>query len=186
VEGNTAQPLAREAVNPYAAPADSSSAAAAPALAGAALATPSSRLSAHVLDWLTYLLAAVPGGVLGGLLSLALHFPNEPDWIRESASLFAFGLGALTSLIMYLYQCRLIATSGQSLGKRWKQIRIVLDDGTAPGFWRGVVLRSWVLMLFRFIPLLGNVISLVDILMIFGAGNRCLHDRLAGTRVIKD
>jgi uncharacterized RDD family membrane protein YckC len=186
VKSNTAQQLAPEAVNPYAAPADTSSAAGQPALASTQLARPSSRLSAHFLDVLTYLLAAVPGGAAGGLLSFALHFPKEPDWVRENAPIFAFGLGALTSLIMYLYQCRLVATSGQSLGKRWKHIRIVLEDGMPPGFWRGVVLRSWVLTLFRFIPVVGNVISLVDALMIFGAGNRCLHDRLAGTRVIKD
>ena len=134
---------------------------------------------------LTYLLAAVPGGAVAALLSLALHFPNEPGAVRESASAFAFGLAGLSCLVLYVYQCQLVATSGQSLGKRWKRIRIVREDGTPPGFWRGVVLRSWLLTPFRFIPMLGNVVSLLDALMIFGAGNRCLHDRIAGTRVIR-
>jgi len=186
VKGNTARQLAPEAINPYAAPAETSTPAGQPARPGTELATPSARLGAYILDVLTYLAAFVPGAVAGALLGLNFHFPNDDGSPRDGASMFAAGLGGLTCLAMYLYQCQLVATSGQSLGKRWSQIRIVLDNGEPPGFWRGVVLRSWLLALFRLIPVLGNVISLFDTLMIFGAGNRCLHDRVAGTRVIKD
>jgi hypothetical protein len=34
------------------------------------------------------------------------------------------------------------------------------------------------------IPFVGNFVGLVDALMIFGEDHRCLHDRIAGTRVI--
>jgi hypothetical protein len=34
------------------------------------------------------------------------------------------------------------------------------------------------------IPMIGAVVALANILFIFGKEQRCLHDRLAGTKVI--
>jgi uncharacterized RDD family membrane protein YckC len=94
-------------------------------------------------------------------------------------------VGVLTGLLFYIYQCQLIATTGQSLGKRWSDVRIVLENGEPPGFWRGVVLRSWALFPLRLIPGFGSILGVVDSLMVFSEGRRCLHDRIAGTRVLK-
>jgi hypothetical protein len=62
----------------------------------------------------------------------------------------------------------------------------VTTDGDAPGFWRGVFLRSWVVAVLGAVPMLGSLISLVNALLVFSEGRRCLHDRIAGTRVLKD
>jgi uncharacterized RDD family membrane protein YckC len=184
VKSNTAGQLGAEALNPYASPADTATGAAQPALEHAQLATPSSRLGAHILDMLLLMLAALPGGGLGGLLGASFEF--EQDGVNTSgAPALAMGFAGLTMCAFYCYQCYLIAGQGQSLGKRWSYIRIVLEDGSPPGFSRGVLLRSWLLGLMRVIPVVGPVISLVDTLMIFSEGHRCLHDRLAGTRVEK-
>jgi len=45
-------------------------------------------------------------------------------------------------------------------------------------------LREWVIAGIGFIPGIGTIVSLVDVLMIFGQDQRCLHDRIAGTKVI--
>jgi uncharacterized RDD family membrane protein YckC len=75
----------------------------------------------------------------------------------------------------------LIARDGQSLGKRWVDIRIVDASGRPPGFWAGVVLRIWAIaVVAQFIPPL----PLMDVGFILVKGRRALHDHLAGTRVV--
>jgi uncharacterized RDD family membrane protein YckC len=84
-----------------------------------------------------------------------------------------------------IYQWTLIARTGQTIGKKWMRIRIVKVDGSSVGFGDGVALRDWVMRGVGFIPCVGGIISLVGILMIFSDGHRCLHDQIAGTKVIK-
>jgi uncharacterized RDD family membrane protein YckC len=181
VKVNTAEQLGAEPLNPYTAPADTSTPVGQNDQGGE-LATPSSRLAAQIIDNLLFLAAAMPGGVVGAILGSSFQFGSDKD---DSAIVMAGALGLLTGLLFYIYQCQLIAGTGQSLGKRWSHVRIALEGGEPPGFWRGVVLRSWALFLLRIIPGLGYIVNLVDSLMVFSEGRRCLHDRIAGTRVLK-
>jgi uncharacterized RDD family membrane protein YckC len=176
MERNTARRLEVETLNPYAAPSNQNTKGpAAPSLNNDPLATRGSRLGAYMLDALLALLAFLPGAVVGAVVM---------GVDEKNTGFLAFG--ALTWLIFEIYQWHLVATTGQSLAKRWGNIRIVDSEGNAPGFVRGVLLRSWVMGLLRFIPAVGSVVSLVDCVMIFGDEQRCLHDRLAGTRVVQD
>jgi hypothetical protein len=52
-------------------------------------------------------------------------------------------------------------------------------------FVTGVLLRNWLFMLLQYIPGLGSVSGLVDPLFIFRADRRCIHDFVAGTKVIQ-
>jgi uncharacterized RDD family membrane protein YckC len=88
-------------------------------------------------------------------------------------------------LPLSIYQWMLIARTGQSIGKKWLRIRIVKLDNSPVGFGDGVMLREWITRGISFIPCVGAIISLVGYLMIFGSERRCLHDRIAGTKVIK-
>jgi uncharacterized RDD family membrane protein YckC len=91
-------------------------------------------------------------------------------------------LGWLGLLIV---QVVLLSTSGQSLGKRIVGIRIVrYEDESNPGFVGAWLLRSLVPGLIAAIPCFGMIFSLVDIMCIFGVERRCLHDLIAGTKVI--
>ncbi|MEO8180664.1 MAG: RDD family protein [Deltaproteobacteria bacterium] len=184
VKGNTARTLESEAVNPYAAPADTASAQGPSLSRGAQLATRSSRLGASLLDLVLYFGAAMPGVLVGTLLDSSLGVPKDDGTTQQGVGIVAGAV--LTCLVLHAYQCYLIATNGQSLAKRWLRIRIVRENGEAPGFLKGVVLRSWVLALLRVVPMVGHIVGLVDTLMIFGDDQRCLHDRIAGTRVIQD
>lgn len=90
----------------------------------------------------------------------------------------AFGL----FFLVLCYQVWLLATRGQTIGKRIMRLRIVRQGtGELPGFGRAVGLRCWLNIALTMIPLY----SLLDVLFIFREDRRCLHDLLAGTDVVK-
>jgi uncharacterized RDD family membrane protein YckC len=65
-------------------------------------------------------------------------------------------------------------------------IRIVsFDDESNPGFVKAFLLRVFVNGLIGAVPFVGFVYSLVDIFFIFRDDRRCLHDLIAGTKVVK-
>ena len=131
--------------------------------------------------------------LVDGLLALALTIPwiiflSAMDWVSldefKQTSFAALKL-VPGELPIAIYQWYLVAHTGQTIGKKWMRIRIVKVDGSPVGFGDGVVLRDWVMRGIGFIPCLGGLISLVGILMIFGQERRCLHDHIAGTKVVK-
>ncbi len=98
---------------------------------------------------------------------------------------FAAAVGGLFALMFLGYQWYLIAATGQSLAKRFLRIKIVKMDGSSPGFVSGVLLREWLLGAIGLIPTIGPVIGLANSLWIFGGERRCIHDLIAGTRVVR-
>jgi uncharacterized RDD family membrane protein YckC len=79
----------------------------------------------------------------------------------------------------------LLARRGQTVGKWLVGTRIVYasDDGL-PTLTTTLGARYGVLWVINLIPFVGNVFGLVDVLFIFRADRRCLHDLIAGTKVI--
>jgi uncharacterized RDD family membrane protein YckC len=75
---------------------------------------------------------------------------------------------------------------GQTVGKRLLGIRIVrVQDDANPGFVHAVLLRSVVPIIIRAIPMFGLGFWLVDVGCIFRTDKRCLHDLIAGTKVVQ-
>ncbi len=107
----------------------------------------------------------------------------------DRTGLFALGgatvLGGLGALAVAIYQWVLISRTGQSLGKKWSGIRIERVDGGQVTFSNGVFLRNWVTKLIGSVPYLGAIFQLVDCLFIFRDDRRCIHDHIAGTRVVR-
>ncbi len=86
------------------------------------------------------------------------------------------------SLLYAGYQIYLLTTQGQTFGKQIMGIKIVkVDSGRNGGFTTNVLLRSVLNSIIGFVPLY----SLVDIFFIFREDRRCIHDLIAGTRVIR-
>ena len=103
-----------------------------------------------------------------------------PRMILGSRLLF---LGGLIVLILQLWW---LSTRGQTIGKRAMGIKIVrVEDETNAGFVRAVLLRNFVPLIISFIPLVGLIFSITDILFIFRADRRCVHDLIASTKVVK-
>ena len=152
------------------------------------LADRGTRLGAVLIDGLLAVAAALPAGVvlmflLFGAQSSSLATRGD----METLGYATVGVGVLMVLMVLafmIYQWYLIATTGQSLAKRWLGIKIVRIDGSPLGFVNGVILRSWVIGALSNIPVLGAIVALVNPLMIFGEERRCLHDHIAGTRVV--
>jgi uncharacterized RDD family membrane protein YckC len=92
------------------------------------------------------------------------------------------GIGAFAITIVNWV---MISQSGQSIGKKIVGTRIVRLDGTLPGFGYGVAMRNWVPGFISNIPYVGFVFAIANILFIFGNERRCIHDHIAGTRVVE-
>lgn len=154
------------------------------------LAERTTRLGAYLLDSLVLFASAIPL-VFILTLSIAERAAKRGGFSVDSTSGLAFEalVGALVGPIpLTLYQWYLIATRGQTLGKKWTGIKIVKSDGSPVDFTSGVLRRNWLLSIPSVIPTFGGglsvIISLIDPLMILGDGRRCLHDLIADTKVI--
>jgi uncharacterized RDD family membrane protein YckC len=94
------------------------------------------------------------------------------------------GLATLGFLALLGIQLYLLSVNGQTIGKWVLNQRIVkIETGENGGFVTNVLLRTLVN------GLIGSVIpfySLVDYCFIFRDDQRCLHDLIAGTTVIKE
>jgi uncharacterized RDD family membrane protein YckC len=77
----------------------------------------------------------------------------------------------------------MLVRTGQTLGKRFLRIRIVREDGTRAGFIRGYVLRDVVFKMLCSLPVVGLILLVADIVSLWRADGRCIHDRMAGTKV---
>ena len=98
--------------------------------------------------------------------------------------------------VPFALQWWLITRRGQSVGKILLRTRVVMADGSLPGFVHGVALRVWPVLAATILPsllpvtaggglqMLGLLVAIVDGLAIFSAGRRCIHDRMAGTYVV--
>jgi uncharacterized RDD family membrane protein YckC len=81
-----------------------------------------------------------------------------------------------------IVQVVLLSRDGQTIGKRFLDIRIVsFETGQNAGFGANVVMRAWVNFLLNVIPFYG----LADVLFIFRDDQRTIHDLIAGTHVVE-
>jgi uncharacterized RDD family membrane protein YckC len=146
-------------------------------------ATRLSRLGAVLVD---YLVGFAPLGAIFLMLPILLLRGGT------SALLILLGLAVLVGLAVLITQIVLVARHGQTIGKKVLGIRMITSDGDIPSVWRVFFLR-WL----PFVVLagivdymvkmrgIGNLVLVVDALLIFQPNRRCLHDLLAGTHVIK-
>ena len=135
---------------------------------------------ARVIDNILLIVACVPAAV--PLIESSTFARGFRGGLSLPPMTYALGL---IPLALVCYQWFLITTRGQTLGKKWLGIKVIRLDGSPVGFVHGVLLREWILSFARIIPYVGNVIGLVDVLMIFGDERRCMHDQIAGTRVVQ-
>jgi uncharacterized RDD family membrane protein YckC len=144
-----------------------------------ALATRNSRLLAQLLDSLVVSLPVFVTMII--YLFFMLGEGAEAD-TRGLIGGLLFSLAFLMTLGVLGYQAYQTTRTGQSIGKRMMGIRVVRGDGSRADFVRVVLLRNVV-------PYLINVgcglFGLIDTLFIFSEEQRCIHDHIADTRVVK-
>jgi uncharacterized RDD family membrane protein YckC len=79
----------------------------------------------------------------------------------------------------------LVATNGQSIGKRLVGIKVVRTDGSRASFARIFLLRNVVNGLPILLPYVGLLYQLIDPLLIYQESRQCLHDKIADTSVVR-
>jgi uncharacterized RDD family membrane protein YckC len=100
------------------------------------------------------------------------------------------GPGFVITVLALLAWCGitawLVATSGQTIGKRMVGIKVVRTDGSHASFGRIFLLRNLVSSLPALLPFVGLLYQLViDPIFIFQDSRRCLHDLIADTTVVR-
>ena len=148
-------------------------------------------VSGQLADRWPRLLAAIVDGILQIAIMFPLaYFAGLFDEIRRSASagepapfsvyalLLVFGI-----LIFWLLHGYLLATQGQTIGKRLLKIRIVGTDDGKVSVAKLLFLRQLPVQVLSILPVAMYLVW-IDILFIFGKSRRCVHDRLAGTKVV--
>ncbi len=150
------------------------------------------RLGAVILDNVIAISCAAPGLLVLGMsflrAVLVVSRGGEPDFSEIEVfhlvlGLILLGVGGLGLLIVQVW---LLATRGQTIGKKLLKIRIVREPGhAAAGFVHAWLLRNFVTGFIRAVPWIGFVFTLVDVCFIFRDDRRCLHDLIAGTKVVQ-
>jgi uncharacterized RDD family membrane protein YckC len=119
---------------------------------------------------------------LGGLMAAGQMSPQ--DLVEVMTSAMTRSIPYLAGLV--LVQATLLTVRGQTIGKILTRIRVVrARDGSPAGFLHGFLLRGFVPRCLRHVPLVGMLFWLVDNCFIFREDQRCLHDLMAGTKVVK-
>lgn len=93
-------------------------------------------------------------------------------------------LECVAAAVWFVLNGPLLATKGQTIGKKAVGTRIVDLQGGLPPLSHLLALRYIVPWLVGAVPFLGGLFSLADALLVFGPERRCIHDYLAGTRVV--
>jgi uncharacterized RDD family membrane protein YckC len=143
----------------------------------AALAGRGKRLGGVIIDALIVAVILVPIMFVTG--AFRMMFGGGYSFGRQA------GYGLLGCGIWLVLNWRLLERSGQTIGKKALGMKIVDLSGALPPFGKLVALRYVLPILIAQIPFLGGLFSLADALFIFGPERRCIHDYLAGTRVVE-
>ncbi|HEX7235714.1 MAG TPA: RDD family protein [Gammaproteobacteria bacterium] len=134
------------------------------------------RLAAAMVDGVLSLFVSLPLVFYTGYLEKALA--GTVDYVTGYA-ISLVGLAMFAAMHGYL-----LVKHGQTIGKRWVGTRIVnVSDGRVPTI-RALLVRYATMKLVAYIPLVGGLFALVNILFIFRRDRRCLHDLAAGTKVV--
>ena len=171
--------------NPYAPPqAEVRDAPAAPPIKGTS-ATRTLRLTGAMVDGVASAVFVVPFMVFTG------------DWTAALSGSLSYGTIALGSFAVFTaMHGYLLATRGQTIGKWLVGTRIVrADNDEAPTLARtlglrygtlaiGPVATAAVLVLNGVMLYIPIAFGLIDVALIFRRDRRCLHDLIAGTKVV--
>ena len=144
------------------------------------LASRGKRLAAAVLDIFIFFPLVVLVAQPLGLINISDPAKMQGFNLDQTMQLFIIG-----QVLFLLVQGYLLHTQGQTIGKKMLKIRIVSLDDELLGIGQLYFVRYLTFSLIAQIPIIGALISMVNVLFIFGQDRRCLHDRLAGTKVIE-
>jgi len=136
--------------------------------------------------------ARLLGAILDGVIAMLIIFPIfflvgffEAMSSGQLTPATSIWMGVIGMGIFLLINGYLLANYGQTVGKRIVGTQIVdYQNSRILSLGKIFLLRYLPFWVVGQIPLIGGIISLVNPLFIFGSERRCLHDYVAGTKVI--
>lgn len=162
--------------NPYAAP--SAELELAPDESTIELATRFSRFLGAVVDGVIGAIVAVPFFILVGP-TFGFEFGQQPGMtFNILATIYGF-------ILFALIQSYFLKANGQTIGKKLTGIKIVSTQHADVSVGEILGMRYLPISLITMLPIVGQILPLVDALFIFKKDRRCIHDMIAGTCVIK-
>ena len=139
----------------------------------------SARLGAAIVDGLIFTAMVYLPMLIGSVFAAA----GAESGNTAAAGFFLFSMGfTLVGFVVWTWlTIRQMRDTGQSLAKKYFNIKVVLSDGSPASLgtliWKRNV-PTWILSI---IPLYG----FIEVLFIFGERRQCLHDRMADTIVVE-
>lgn len=135
------------------------------------------RLWASLIDGLIMMVIVMPVMYLTG------GFDGVSEGVQPSLG-YSLLIGLLGIVVFILINGKLLSTSGQTIGKRTIGIKIVTLSGDLPSVKGHLLKRYGVYFLLGQVPIIGQLLSMANVLVIFGKQKRCGHDFVAGTTVV--
>jgi uncharacterized RDD family membrane protein YckC len=136
------------------------------------------RLAAAIIDSLILGLVIWPYAMSTDYWTRAMQDQIEMSDLLQLSLVSLLGFLVLHGYLLHKY--------GQTIGKRLLGIRIVsATDGQIVSLGKIFGLRYVPIQIASVIPVVGNILPIIDVLFIFREDRRCLHDLIAGTKVIK-
>lgn len=135
------------------------------------------RFVGALIDGIILLAILVPLMFVGGYFTMVMS-GQQPGFGTQ------IGWGVVGIVVFIVVQGYPLKATGQTWGKKLLKMKIVDLDGKQPEFTRLLALRYLSTQVISLIPVAGGIYSLVNVLFIFGEDRRCLHDKIASTRVV--
>lgn len=133
------------------------------------------RLAAAIVDTIIAMLVIVP----------LMYAFGAFDTMATMSFTVTLLLNVVTLVIFTLVHGYLLKTRGQTIGKSLLGIKIVALDGHLLDL-PSLILKRYAPVTFaNVIPFIGGFLPLIDVLFIFRRDRRCVHDHIAGTKVVK-
>jgi uncharacterized RDD family membrane protein YckC len=146
------------------------------------------RLAAAMIDGFLQLLCKLPiVFVFFEIFKIVAQNPNDADPEKFTPLLMtAYGQMLPWLGLLVITQIVLLCLRSQTIGKLLLGLQIVdIVDEQPGGPVRAFLLRAFIPSVIEMIPLLGFVFWVVDSCFIFREDRRCLHDLIAGTKVVR-
>lgn len=142
------------------------------------LASLSDRIAAALIDWIIISILIIL------LISLTGDYKGFVDFALQGRLNYSAIMFMIWQVLYLWFNGRLLQKYGQTIGKKFMKIKIVNFHDELPWFHNSYVMRYFIFSIYLLIPILGLIISFLDILFIFRKDRRCIHDHISGTKVV--
>lgn len=143
----------------------------------AALASRWKRLGGSLIDTIILLVVLIPIMFITGFTAI-IASGEEPGFV------FTIMLAIVGMLVFFAINFKFLKENGQTIGKKAMGTKIVALDGSKALMNDHLAKRYATYFIPNQIPIIGAVFGLVNVLFIFGAQKRCIHDLAGKTKVV--